>query len=173
MSQIQVLKDRIGDEARDIRLNLEAVLSEEGAPGLSKAQLGGVALSVAYALKNPELIAAIQSDLAVDEAYTKAAKSAAAVMAMNNIYYRFLHLSEDKEFGKMPAKLRMTVIGKPGIEKVDFELMSLAISAIAGCGMCINAHIHEVKKGGVSNEGIQSAIRIASVLNAANVSLSL
>ena len=86
---------------------------------------------------------------------------------MNNIYYRFVHLVGDEEYKKMPAKLRMNVIGSPGIPKVDFELYSLAVSAINGCGMCIEAHNHEVLKAGVSKLGVQSAIRIAAVINAA------
>ena len=67
----------------------------------------------------------------------------------------------------MPAGLRMNIIGKPGIDKVDFELMSLAVSAINGCGMCIDAHVHEVIKGGASKQGVQSTIRIAAILSAA------
>lgn len=67
----------------------------------------------------------------------------------------------------MPANLRMNIIGNPGIEKVDFELMSLAVSAINGCGMCIDAHVNEVVNAGISKQGVQSTIRIASVLNAA------
>lgn len=103
----------------------------------------------------------------LSEAELQAAKSAAAVMGMNNVYYRFLHLVSDKDYGKMPARLRMNVIGNPGIAKVDFELYSLAVSAINGCGMCMDAHVHEIIKGGVSKNGIQSCIRIAAVVNAA------
>ena len=103
---------------------------------------------------------------ALSENYINAAKAAATIMAMNNIYYRFIHLSSDKDYGKLPANLRMNIIGNPGIEKVDFELMSLAVSAINGCGMCMDAHVHEVTKAGVSKEAVQSTIRIASVINA-------
>ena len=99
-------------------------------------------------------------------------KAAVTIMGMNNIYYRYLHLLEGQdELKKLPAKLRMTIIGKPGIEKVNFELYSLAVSAITGCGMCINAHVHEVKKGGIEELGIQSAIRIASVTHATGQAL--
>jgi len=97
---------------------------------------------------------------------THAAKAAATIMAMNNIYYRFNHLVSDKDFAKMGARLRMNVIGSPGIPKVDFELMSLAVSAINGCGMCMDAHVHEVIKAGISKTGVQSAVRIAAVINA-------
>src|SRR3546814_9534653 len=87
-------------------------------------------------------------------------------MAMNNVYYRFVHIAANKEYGKLPARLRMNVIGKPGVEKVDFELWSLAVSAINGCGMCIDAHEHELRKGGLPTEAIQAAVRIASVVHA-------
>lgn len=173
MSLNQII-DKIPDYGKDIRLNLETVLTTAGAPGLTENQIAGVALACAYAVLDKELSHNIEAHFStVDPTVVTAAKSAATIMGMNNIYYRFLHLSEDKEFSKMPAKLRMNVIGRPGIDKVDFELMSLAVSAISGCGMCINSHVAEVKKAGVSNEGIQSAVRIASVINAAKTAVSI
>jgi len=69
-----------------------------------------------------------------------AAKAAASIMAMNNIYYRFLHMVEDDDVTALPAKLRMQVIGKPGIDRVTFEVLCLAESAIAGCQNCIKSH---------------------------------
>ena len=82
-----------------------------------------------------------------------AAKAAAAIMAMNNIYYRFVHLVSAPDYKSMPAKLRMNVIGRPGVEKTDFELWSLAVSAINGCGMCVDAHERELRKAGVGDGG--------------------
>lgn len=166
---IETLKAKIGDTARDIRLNIGTVLSTDGAPDLNQNQIFGIALASAYATKNAAVVAAVQGEAAavLSPAEINAAKSAASVMAMNNIYYRFVHLASDQDFGKLPAKLRMNVIGSPGIEKVDFELYSLAVSAITGCGMCIDAHVHEVVKAGVSKLGVQSAIRIAAVVHAA------
>ena len=87
-------------------------------------------------------------------------------MGMNNIYYRFLHLVEDAEYAQMPARLRMNVIGNPGIDKLDFELLSLAVSAINGCGMCVVAHEQQLRKHEVSREAIQSAVRIAATIHA-------
>ncbi len=167
---MQQLKSQLGEYAKDTKLNLGSVLTEEGAPDLRQNQIYGIALASAYATKNAAVVQAVLSDAAsaLSEAEVNAAKSAATIMAMNNIYYRFVHLVSDKEFGKMPAKLRMNVIGSPGIEKVDFELYSLAVSAINGCGMCMDAHVHEVTKAGTSKTGVQSCIRIASVINAAS-----
>ncbi|KAK0339479.1 hypothetical protein LTR94_034363, partial [Friedmanniomyces endolithicus] len=87
-------------------------------------------------------------------------------MAMNNVYYRFTHLAGNQEYRNMPAKLRMNVIGAPGIDKIDFELFSLAVSAMNGCGMCIDAHEDVLKKHGVKAEVIQGAVRLGAVLAA-------
>jgi alkyl hydroperoxide reductase subunit D len=102
----------------------------------------------------------------LDDAYINGARAAAAIMGMNNIYYRFLHLVEDSEYATMPARLRMNIIGNPGIDKLDFELLSLAVSAVNGCGMCITSHEKKLRGGGISREQIQSAVRIASVIHA-------
>lgn len=165
---IEAFKSAFGDYAKDIKLNLSSVLSEEGSPDLTQQQIYRIALASAYATKDPALIQAVMNESAgLCDASKQAAKAAATIMAMNNVYYRFAHLVGDKDYSKMPAKLRMNIIGSPGIEKVDFELMSLAISAINGCGMCMDAHVHEVTKAGVSKQGVQSCIRIAAVINAA------
>ncbi len=169
------LKDAIPDFGRDIRLNLETVLTEDGAPGLSGRQIWGVALASAYALSHKPMVDSVlqSAGTELDAPTIEAARAAATIMAMNNIYYRAQHLMEDPELKKLPARLRMNVIGKPGIEKVDFELMSFAVSALSGCGQCLTAHLHEIRKTGLSNEGIQSALRIASVLNAAKTALAI
>jgi alkyl hydroperoxide reductase subunit D len=94
------------------------------------------------------------------------ARAAAAIMAMNNVYYRFVHLASNKEYGQMPAKLRMNVIGSPGIDKADFELFSLAVSAQNGCGMCIDSHEKVLRQHGVNAETIQTAARVGAVMTA-------
>ena len=92
-------------------------------------------------------------------------------MGMNNVYYRFVHLVENPDYATLPAKLRMNVIGNPGVAKTDFELYSLAVSAINGCGACVAAHDKVVRKAGVTAEGVQSAVRIAAVIHGVAVAL--
>lgn len=172
---IEQLRSQLPDYAKDIKLNLSSVITPEGAPDLTQKQIYAIALASAYATKNLDLITAIskESSMHLMENEMHAAKSAAAIMAMNNIYYRFIHLVSDKSFASLPAKLRMNVIGNPGVDKVDFELSCLAVSAINGCGMCIDAHTHELHKTGVSKLAIQSAVRIASVLNATALAIEI
>lgn len=172
---LQSLRDRLPDYAKDTRLNLGQLLTPEGAPDLTQEQIYLIALSCAYATRRNELRAALEREAASQLQPTEidAAKAAATVMAMNNIYYRAIHLAGDEELRKMPARLRMNVIASPGVPKVDFELMCLGVSAINGCGMCIESHTHELVKAGVSKTGIQSTLRIAAVLNATAQALSL
>lgn len=165
---LEALKDSLGDFSKDIKLNIGSILSPEGAPDLTQNQIYGIALASAYATKDKPIIEALKAEAAgtLSESELNAAKASSTIMGMNNIYYRFVHLVQDKEYGKMPARLRMNVIASPGIAKVDFELYSLAVSAINGCGMCMEAHVTEVIKAGVSRLGVQSVIRIAAVVNA-------
>jgi len=172
---IENLKLRVGDYAKDISLNLDMVLSETGAPDLTAAQVAGIALASAYATKNADVIDAVLNDTAanLDDATKRAAKAASTIMAMNNVYYRYIHAVNDEEMKKLPARLRMNIIGNPGIAKTDFELMSLAVSSINGCGMCMEAHTHEVLRAGLTKTGVQSCIRIAAVVNALSQAISL
>ena len=165
---MDALRDRIPDYARDLRLNLSSVLTPQGAPGLSEAQLWMTALASAIASRNAELARAIEAAATekLEPVQAEAARAAAAIMGMNNVYYRFLHLVEDDEYAKLPARLRMNVIGSPGIDKADFELMSLAVSAVNGCGKCVSSHERILRQHDLGREAVQSAVRIASVIHA-------
>ena len=165
---IETIRDQLPDYARDLKLNLGSVLTTQGAPGLSESQIASIALATAIAARNQELVRAIETwaQPHLYAAHVQAARSAAAIMGMNNIYYRFLHLVEDAEYQTLPARLRMNVIGSPGIDKLEFELLSLAVSAVNGCGLCVTAHERKLREGGIGREAIQSAVRIASVMHA-------
>jgi alkyl hydroperoxide reductase subunit D len=169
MITLDAIRDAIPDYARDLKLNLGSVLTTSGAPGLSEKQIWAVALASAIASRNGELTRGIEALAAthLDAAYINGARAAAAIMGMNNVYYRFLHLVEDQEYSQLPARLRMNVIGNPGIEKVDFELLSLAVSAINGCGTCVASHERQLRKHEFTREAVQSAVRIAATVHAA------
>lgn len=170
---VSEIKDFIPEYAKDLKLNLSSVLTPQGAPGLSENQIFGMALASAIAARNTELARQIEEMARryVDESTINGAKAAAAIMGMNNVYYRFTHLVKDKEYLNLPTRLRMNVIARPGIDRVDFELYSLAVSAINACGTCITAHERELRKHGVSREAIQSTARIAAVMHAVATTL--
>jgi lipoyl-dependent peroxiredoxin subunit D len=165
---LDAIRDAIPDYARDLKLNLGSVLATTGAPGLTDKQIWAVALASAIASRNPSFTREIESlaTAHLDATYINGARAAASIMGMNNIYYRFLHLVEDPEYAQMPARLRMNVIGNPGIDKQDFELLALAVSAINGCGTCVASHERTLRKHGLQREAIQSAVRIAATVHA-------
>jgi alkyl hydroperoxide reductase subunit D len=163
---LQNLRDRLPEYAKDIKLNLGTLAAE---PVLSEKQRAGTFIASALGSRNPEVAAAVMAEFApaLDAKELAAARAAAAVMAMNNVYYRFLHLVGNEEYGKLPARLRMSAIGSHGISRADFELWCLAVSAINGCGMCLESHERAVRKEGITAEQVQAAVRIAAVVNAA------
>ncbi len=151
--------------AKDLKLNLGSVLKPET---LSEQQLWGTALASAMACRNDLLTQAVakEAEAKLAPEALAAAKTAAGLMAMNNIYYRFTHLSGNDEYLKMPARLRMNAMANPGVDKVDFELWSLAVSAVNGCGLCIESHERELQGKGATKQQIQDAVRIAATLHA-------
>jgi alkyl hydroperoxide reductase subunit D len=161
---IEVLKNRIPDYAKDLRLNLGSLAMDAS---LTPQQLAGTFVASALASRNAEVTRTIVAEFGakLSPEALAAAKAAAAIMGMNNVYYRFVHLVGG-DYASMPAKLRMNVIGRPGVEKTDFELWSLAVSAVNGCGMCLEAHEKIVRHGGLSQEQVQTAVRIAAVVHA-------
>jgi alkyl hydroperoxide reductase subunit D len=167
---LEHLKNRLPDYAKDLKLNLSSLAAEAV---LSDQQRAGTFVATALAARNAEATAAITAEFApkLSPAALNAARAAASIMAMNNIYYRFTHLAASPDYRALPAKLRMNVIGKPGVERADFELWSLAVSAINGCGMCIDAHEKVLREAGMTAEQIQAAVRIASVVHAVAATL--
>ena len=165
---LEEIRASIPEYARDLRLNLGSVLSPAGAPGLSEAQIWVIALAAALAARNARFARQLEELAAaqLQPAQLQASHAAAAIMGMNNVYYRFLHLVGDSEYQRMPARLRMNVIASPGIDRVDFELAALAVSAINACGMCISAHEQTLRQHGATREQVHSCVRIAATVHA-------
>ncbi|MGW3100815.1 alkyl hydroperoxide reductase [Streptomyces sp. NPDC001100] len=167
---LDTLKSAIPDYAKDLRLNLGSVVGNSELPA---QQLWGTVLVTAIASRSPLVLRELAPEAKANlspEAYT-AAKSAAAVMAMNNVFYRTRHLLSDHEYGTLRAGLRMNVIANPGVDKVDFELWSFAVSAINGCGTCLDSHEQVLRGAGVERDVIQEAFKIAAVVQAVGVVL--
>jgi alkyl hydroperoxide reductase subunit D len=165
---LEALAQSLPDYARDIGRNLEVLAAEAL---LTDQQKWGAFVACAHAIGAPAVVRAVEAAAAqagLSEDAKTAAKAAAAIMAMNNIYYRAVHLMHNGEYRTLPARLRMNLIANPGVDKTDFELWSMAVSALNGCGACLDAHESELKKRGVTAAAIQAALRIAAVVNAAS-----
>jgi alkyl hydroperoxide reductase subunit D len=168
---IEMIKNSLPDYAKDIKLNLSSLLNEDT---LTTQQLWGCVLACAMTGGNAQLIQAVAQDAAqhLSASAQTAAKAAASIMAMNNVYYKFIGMSANGEYKTMPARLRMNVIANPGVEKGDFELWSLAVSAMNGCKYCVDAHEQQLSTHGIGSSQIQNVVRIASVIAATTATLN-
>lgn len=161
---LEDLRASLPDYARDLKLNLSAALQQ---PELTEQQLWGAALASAIAARNPALLQAIAAEAKarLSPEAERAARTAAALMGMNNVYYRFVHMAGG-DYAERPARLRMNALAKPGVDHADFELWSLAVSAINGCEMCVQSHEKVVREKGIGPEQVQAVVRIAAVIHA-------
>jgi alkyl hydroperoxide reductase subunit D len=170
---LDALRAIIPDYAKDLSLNLSSIESETV---LTDQQKWGALLASAHAVGVGPVIKAFEAagrEAGLSEEAVTAAKAAAAIMGMNNVYYRALHLLKNPEYRTLPARLRMNSICNPGVEKVDFELWCTAVSAVNGCGACLDSHEEELKKRGVIAVQIQAALRIAAVVTAVSQVLAV
>ena len=163
--ELEQLLEQVPEYAKDLKLNMGSVFRQIE---LTDRQAWGTAVCCAIASRSARVVEAVLSEAAkhLDPAALHAAKAAAAIMGMNNIFYRFRHLSGNEKYGTMPARLRMQVIGRHGSDPVDFELWCLAVSAINACAVCVDAHEKVLREKGVSEETILAAVRIASTIYA-------
>ena len=164
---LDALRDLMPAYAKDIALNLGSLASETV---LNDQQKWGCFLASAHAVGVAPVVKAIEAQAAsvLSPEAMNAARAAAAIMGMNNIYYRSLHLMKNHEYTTIPARLRMNILANPGVDKMDFELWSTAVSAINGCGACLDAHEGALRQHGVPATHVQTALRIASVVHAAS-----
>ena len=170
---LENIKQALPGYAKDLKINLDNVLNPENSVGLTEKQIFGSALSVAMAGKNSFLVKNLLQSSAnlLSEQDIAGIKTAVSLMGMNNVYYRSLHLADEEELSKRPAGLRMTGLLKHGIDQNDFEIYSLAVSCLSGCGMCIKSHSAKLKKEGLSLSAIQSVIKISAVIQGCSQSL--
>jgi alkyl hydroperoxide reductase subunit D len=168
---LDALIEGLPQYSKDLKLNFSTVVRQQ--TELTPQQLWGTVVASAIASRNQQLIA-----VAVDEAATHltpealdAAKAAAAIMGMNNIFYRFKHLTSNEKYATMRGGLRMNVMRTHGIEPLDFELWATVVSAINNCAACVDAHEKTLREKGASEEKIQAAVRIAAVVHALAVVL--
>jgi len=168
------LDDLIGSlpaYAKDLKLNFSSLVRQN--TELSPQQLWGTVVSTAIATRNPDLTAASIEEAAkvLTPVALDAAKAAAAIMGMNNIYYRFHHLTDNEKYATLPARLRMNVLRTHNVDHVDFELWCLAVSAVNACGKCVSSHENVVRQKGMTEEVVNAAIRVTSVIHAIGVVL--
>jgi len=165
MEFVAALKAKLPDYAKDIRLNLDAVIARSS---LSPQLATGAALAAAFAAKAPAIVAAIRNEGALEPAHQQAALTAAALMGMNNVWYPFVEMADDADLKTMRAELRMNAYATHGgVDRQSFELYALAASIVGKCEFCVQSHYKLLKETGLTTQQLRDVGRIAAVVNAA------
>lgn len=173
MERINALRDKLPEAAKDLKLNLQNVLTGNK---LSQSQAFGVALTSAYFLGNSELATALEADgrnTGLSDGQIDDAKAVAALMGMNTTYYRFRGLVGNDKYSQMAPQLRMSRMARPATSKAEFELYAMAAAALAPCQDCIRAHEASLRREEISEEQIHEAVRIAAVVKGVTVAMGL
>lgn len=169
---VDTIRSAVPDYAKDLRLNLGSVITTSS---LEPDMAWGAALTAALVSKNEQVVQGILEDAKehLDETHINGVKAAAAIMSMNNVWYKFTDLIKDEEVKKQPAKLRMNIImSHGGVSQALFEGWSLAASVVNACGVCVNAHAAQMRKQELSAQNIVDIGRIAAVVKAVADTLS-
>jgi alkyl hydroperoxide reductase subunit D len=165
MDFLSSIKELIPDYAKDIRLNIDGTIARSSLEGSDAV---GVALAAAFAAKSRKLVDIISASGALSEAEQNAALTASALMAMNNVWYPYVEMSEDADLKSQPAQLRMNAYANNGgVDKRRFEMYALSASIIGKCQFCIKSHFDLLRKEGMSSQQLRDIGRIAAVVNAA------
>lgn len=167
MSWVDEVKNSIPDYAKDIKLNLDAVINRSG---LDEVDAHACALAAAIMANNSELAYEISlNGPLMGTPEREAAKTAAALMAMNNTYYPFIEMTGDDQLKGLPAGLRMNAYATHGgVSKVKFEMYALAASVVGKCEFCVKSHYELLKKEGMTVQQLQDVGKIAAVVGAIN-----
>jgi alkyl hydroperoxide reductase subunit D len=165
MSWVDQVKESIPDHSKDIKLNLDAVMNRSG---LDEVDAHACAFAAAIAAGNGDLAFEISMNgplMGTDE--REAAKTAASLMGMNNIYYPFVEMTEDADLKGLPPGLRMNAYANHGgVSKKKFEMYALAASIVGKCHFCVKNHYDVLKKEGMTVTELQAVGKIAAVVNA-------
>jgi alkyl hydroperoxide reductase subunit D len=170
-SRLQALETANSRYLKDLKMNISTALSAETL-GAKTARLIG--LAVAANERNDKLQAAFEASARAEgatDAEIAEVIACTSLMNTNNVYYRFRHFMHDEFYDKAPAGIRMSIMASPVLGKELFELISLAVSSINGCELCVTSHEKTLVAHGTEKIRIHDAVRLAAVLKSLTVLL--
>jgi alkyl hydroperoxide reductase subunit D len=148
----------------DLKLNFKSSFESDH---LSKKEVALLGVALAVNASN-RLLREFFRESAGAEGATDAeiaeAVACASLLSANNVLYRFRHFVNKEKYNEIPARIKMNIMARPVGGKEFFELMSLAVSAVNGCEMCIKSHENSLIELGSKEEKIFEAVRLGAVI---------
>ncbi|TCZ72260.1 carboxymuconolactone decarboxylase family protein [Flaviaesturariibacter aridisoli] len=162
--RLQALTDTGSRYLRDLKMNLQTALGAETL-GAKDASLIGLAVAVNEGHEGLQNAFRTRARAAgATEAEVAEVLACTSLMNTNNVYYRFRHYLHDEFYDKAPAGIRMSIMASPVLGKELFELISLAVSALNGCELCVTSHEKALVGHGTEKIRIHDAVRLSAVV---------
>ncbi len=163
MSWTESIKESLPDYAKDIRLNIDAVLLRSS---LDPALAHGCASAAAFAAGNSRLLTLI--DAAIDDRKeADAALTAATIMAQNNVWYPYVEMVNDPALKGLPAGLRMNgIMSHGGTTKKNFDAAVNGVNDVFLIEELANSQFTLVEhlSGKSSSKQLQESNELANII---------
>lgn len=162
--QLRLLAQTDARYLRDLKINVTNAL---GAETLVKKEAFLLAYSVAVNEKNIALQKAFAQSATQEGATDKELAevvSCTSLLNANNVYYRFRHFMHEEFYNTTQAGIRMSIMANPVLGKEFFELVSLVVSALNGCELCVTSHEKTLVGHGTTKQRIHDAVRLGAVM---------
>lgn len=158
---------------KDLKINVSNALNNTQYLSRKEALLLGLAVAINEKFE-PLRESFIRQAKAEGAGEAEIAEIAATVSLMNtnNVFYRFRHFMQKDFYNNQPAGIKMSIMMKPLLGKEFFELVSLAVSAINGCEMCVSSHEQSVLQHGSSEARVFEAVKTGAIIKGLITALS-
>jgi alkyl hydroperoxide reductase subunit D len=150
---------------KDLKINVGNVLNNTQYLNRKEALLLALAVAVNEKfdlLKDSFIGLAKEAD--VTEIEIAEVIACTSLMNVNNIFYRFRHFVKKDFYSNQPAGIKMGIMMNPVLGKEFFELMSLVISSVNGCEMCVTSHEQSVLQQGSTESKVFEAVKLGAII---------
>ena len=172
-ANMQVLLNAESRYIKDLKINTRNALNNTQYISRKEALL--LALAVAVNEKSEllqESFTSLAKEAGATEAEVAEMIACTSLMNTNNVFYRFRHFMQKDFYNNQSAGIKMSIMMNPVTGKEFFELVSLVISSINGCEMCVSSHEQSVLQHGSSESKIFEAVKTGAIIKGLITALS-
>lgn len=172
-ANMQALLNAESRYIKDLKINTSNALNNTQYISRKEALL--LALAVAVNEKAgllQESFTSLAKEAGATEAEIAEMIACTSLMNTNNVFYRFRHFMQKDFYNNQPAGIKMSIMMNPVTGKEFFELVSLVISSINGCEMCVSSHEQSVLQHGSSESKVFEAVKTGAVIKGLITALS-
>jgi len=150
---------------KDLKINVGNVLNNTQYLSRKEALLLALAVAVneRFGLLQ-ESFSGLARDAGASDAEIAEIIACTSLMNTNNIFYRFRHFVKKDFYENQPAGIKMSIMANPVLGKELFELVSLVISSVNGCELCVGSHERSVLQHGSTESRVFEGVKLGAII---------